>query len=240
MLRRSVSAFAGVAFTGVALAALALTGCATGGVDAGPGGPGAGDQAGTEGAAIGAAWLAGGSLIAVVTEGSSTCRPFVEDAVLDEGVLVVSLTETTGEDQACTADLVKRGTVIGVPEGVEPGTGIDIQVTVDGVFGETRLEGYAGGGSADEYTTSAGWVDDRTLALLTWGSSSCAPVVESATVESPTSVAVSFVDPPADQVCTMDMAPRVAVVSLDGEVDRDATISLSGGTGFGNGEVPID
>jgi len=230
MLRRSVSALAGVA-----LATLALAGCATT-----PGAAPSDPATGGEDAAVGAAWLAGGSLIAVVTEGSSTCRPFVEDAVLDEGVLVVSLTEKTGEDQACTADLVPRGTVVGVPEGVDPGTGIDIQVTIDGAFGETRLEGYAGGAAADEYTTSAGWIDDRTLALLTWGSSSCAPVVESASVESASSISVSFVEPAADQVCTMDMAPRVAVVTLDGDVDRDATLSLSGGAGFSGSEIPID
>lgn len=230
MLRRLAPVIAGLS-----LAVVALAGCATT-----PGAAPSEPAPGGDAAAVGAAWLAGGSLIAVVTEGSSTCRPFVEDAVLDEGVLVVTLTEMTGEDQACTADLVKRGTVIGVPEGVEPGTGIDIQVTLDGAFGETRLDGYAGSAAADEYTTSAGWVDGHTLALLTWGSSSCAPVVESVSVESPSSIAVSFIEPAADQVCTMDMAPRVAVVTLDGDVDRDATISISGGSGFSDGEIPID
>ena len=237
MPRRSVSALAGIA-----LAALALTGCATGGVNYGAGGPGGDEEPGAGDLSVGAAWLAGGSLIAVVTEGSSTCTPFVEDAVLDEGVLVVTLTEDTGEaDQACTADLVKRGTVVGVPDGVKPGTGIDIQVTIDGAFGETSLEGYAGG-SVDEYTPSAGWIDDQTFALLTWGSSSCAPQVESATAASPDAIELTFVDPPADQVCTMDMAPRVAVVTVDGEVSRDAAITVSGG-GADRGpssSIPID
>lgn len=236
MPRRSVSAL-----VGVALAALALTGCATGGVNYGAGGPGADEQPAAGDLSVGAAWLAGGSLIAVVTEGSSTCTPFVEDAVLDEGVLVVTLTEDTGEDRPCTDDLVKRGTVVGVPEGVEPGTGIDIQVTMDGGFGETSLDGYAGG-AVDEYTPSAGWVDDQTFAVLTWGSSSCAPQVESATAAGPDAIELTFVDPPADQVCTMDMAPRVAVVTVDGEVSRDATISVSGG-GADRGpssSIPID
>ena len=34
-------------------------------------------------------------------------------------------------------------------------------------------------GSSTEYQPSAGWFDDGGLVLLTWGSSSCAPVVES-------------------------------------------------------------
>lgn len=236
MPRRPVSAL-----VGLALAALALSGCATGGVNGGAGGPGGAEQQpGAGGLSVGAAWLAGGSMIAVVTEGSSTCTPFVEDAVLDEGVLVVTLTEDTGEDRPCTDDLVKRGTVVGVPEGVEPGTGIDIQVTMDGGFGETSLEGYSGG-AVDEYTPSAGWVDDQTFAMLTWGSSSCAPQVESATAASPDAIELTFVDPPADQVCTMDMAPRVTVVTVDGEVSRDAAITVSGGgADRPSPSIPID
>lgn len=233
MRRRSVAAF-----TALALAALALTACST---NDGPDGPGGSADDGLE---VGAAWLAGGTLIALVTDGSSSCRPFVDGAVVDDGVLVVTLNENTGEDQACTADLVQRGTVVGVPDGITPGTGIDIQVTLDGAagetsFGETSLPDYTGE-AASEHAPSAGWVDADTFALLTWGSSSCAPQVESAVVKTPDSIEVTFVQPPADQVCTMDLAPQVAVVTIEGDVSPDATISVAGGGERPGGAIPID
>lgn len=212
------------AMTSIALAALALTGCST---NYGPGGS---DGSGGSGFEVDAAWLAGGSLIAVVTDGSSSCTPFVDDVVEDDGVIVVSLTERTDEQQACTDDLIKRGTIIGLPEGVQPGTGIDLQVTLDGEFAETSLEAYTGA-AVEDYAPSAGWVDDGVLAILTWGSSSCAPAVESTDVESSTSIVVTFVTAPADQVCTMDMAPRVAIATIEGDVSADATVKLAGGDG---------
>lgn len=243
MRRLTVTALAG------AVLALALAGCATG--PAAPGGDG-GSEAGTPGGAaadtqpggsldVGAAWLAGGSLVAIVTHGSSTptCAPIVDDVTLDDGVLVVALAAHPDAEKGCDGDDVPQGTVVGVPEGVQPGTGVDIQVTYDAAFGEVRLDGYRGA-PADEYMPSAGWVDDNTLALLTWGSSSCAPTVESATATSPTTIDVAFAAQDADQPCTMDMAPRVAVVTIDGEVSRDATVSIAGGSALPGMSIPVD
>ncbi|MFM9500728.1 hypothetical protein ACKI1Q_45090, partial [Streptomyces galilaeus] len=47
----------------------------------------------------------------------------------------------------------------------------------------------------------------------------------------PTEVAVTFADQPADQPCTMDMVSRVALVSVDGlGVERTgSSVVLSGG-----------
>ncbi len=224
------------ALAGIALAALALAGCSTTNLsgDAPSDVPPAGEFE------VDAAWLAGGSLITIVTYGSSTCVPMLDDVVLDGGVLVVSLNEADAE--VCTADLVPQPTLVGVPEGVDPAKELEIQVTLGDAFGETDLDAYAGG-PVEEYTPSAGWVDDGVVAILTWGSSSCAPVVESAVAETPTEVVVTFVTPAADQVCTMDMAPRVAIAPVEGEVSDEATLTLGplgdvpGGTG--GGSIPI-
>lgn len=223
----------------LALAAVALTGCATDAAD-----PDLGSQAGAapepdRGALeVGAAWLAGGSAVAVVTQGSSSpgCAPRVEDAVADSGVLVVTL--STDPAAACTRDLVPRGTLVTLPEGIDAASGLDIQVTLDEVFGETSLDAFAGS-TADEYAPSAGWVDDGVIAVLTWGSSSCAPVVASAVAESETSVVLTFAKVAADQVCTMDMAPRVAIATVEGEVSRDAELSFVGGDTLPGLTLPI-
>lgn len=225
----------------VALAALALTGCATGsGQQAGsePSEPGTPAQTAPGGDFdVDAAWLAGGSMIAVVTYGSSTptCQPRLDDAVLDDGVLVVSLLEP--EESACDGDLVPRSLLVEAPAGIDPATGLDVQVTMGEAFAETSLLGYQAG-EVDEYQPSAGWAGDEHIAILTWGSSSCAPTIESTTVVSPTEVTVTFTTPAADQVCTMDMAPRVVIATLDSEVSRDATLTLGGvGAAPGDGSV---
>ena len=227
MVRRIVPALAAMAF-----AALVLAGCATPAPGAGASDePTPADPAGQtvpEGTGdldVDAAWLHGGSMIAVVTYGSSACLPGVDDVVLDEGVLVVSLTPPTGD--ACTEDLVPQALAVGAPEGVDPGDGLEVQVLLADQIGTATLAPYAGG-SVEDYAPSAGWAGDEHVAILTWGSSSCAPTVESSTVVSPTEVVVTFATPRADQVCTMDMAPRVAVATLDGDVSRDATLTLGG------------
>ena len=58
-----------------------------------------------------------------------------------------------------------------------------------------------------------------------------APVVESVAADTASSATVVFAEPAADQVCTMDMAPRVTLISVTGlDVDDDATmVTLSGG-----------
>jgi hypothetical protein len=224
------------ALAGLALAGLALAGCATGGVNYPAGGPGGNELD------VDAAWLAGGSMIVVVTYGSSSCAPLLDGAVLDGGALVVSLKENPDSAKACTDDLAPQPLLVGTPAGVDPAKELEIQVTLGDSLGDTDLDGYTGG-AVEEYTPSAAWVDDGLLAILTWGSSSCAPVVQSATAETPDTVAVSFVTPAADQVCTMDMAPRVVVTSVEGEVSDDATLSLgplgASPDGAGGGAIPI-
>lgn len=192
---------------------------------------------------IDAAWLDEGRIIGLVTTGSSTCIPAADEAALQaDGSLAVTLVEPDA-DTACTRDLVPRVTLVEVPEGVDPSMDLAITVTGDGYSGSTDLEGVEGlaGGGMTDYLPSAGWTDtDGQFVLLTWGSSSCAPVVSDVAASGPAEVTVTFETPPADQVCTMDMAPRATVAFVEGlEEDGDVSLVLAGSPEFDNVRVPI-
>ena len=222
------------------LAAGALTGCASTGAAAPSSTPTTGA---TTAAEIDAAWLDGGRIIGLVTTGSSTCVPAADEATLQaDGSLAVTLVEPDA-DTACTRDLVPRVTLVEAPESVDLADDLVITVTGDGYSGSTDLmgvDGLAGGGMTD-YLPSAGWTDtDGQFVLLTWGSSSCAPVIADVTASGPAEVTVSFETPPADQVCTMDMGPRATAAVVDGlEEDSDVSLVLVGSPEFDNVRIPI-
>lgn len=224
---------------GAAALVLLLAGCAT---PAGGNGTPLPEPSGSDTEIeVDAAWLDGGRMIGLVTMGSSSCAPIATEAILTDGTIEVTLEEPPA-DTPCTRDMAPRVTVIGVPEGVDPTQDVDIWVTGDGYYGETDLDGVPGlaAGGETDYLPSAGWTDvDGQFVLLSWGSSSCAPVLEDATATGPAEVTVTFQTPPADQVCTMDMAPRATVVWVDGpESDDDVSAILSGGE-FDNVRIPI-
>lgn len=243
MVRRrssSIGALTGVLLLAGALAG-ALAGCATpagGGSTAEPRDAGT-PTATTEPAELHAAWLDGGRMIGLVTSGSSTCIPAATEASLDGGSLSVVLEDPEGP---CTRDLVPRVTLVPVPEGIDAASDLPIRVT--GAYeAATTLAGVAGlaGATETDYLPSAGWTDAGGQAvLLTWGSSGCVPVVSDATATGPSEVTVTFVEPPADQVCTMDMAPRGIVLDLPGTPAADVPdeLVLTGG-GFDNVRVAV-
>ena len=75
--------------------------------------------------------------------------------------------------------------------------------------------------------------------ILTWGSSTCVPVIEDVAATGPAQVTVTYQTPPDDQVCTMDMVPRGAVAAVnDLEEDSDVALILTKG-GFLGLKVPI-
>lgn len=202
---------------------LLLAGCAT--ATPSGGSSSSGDAVELE---VEAGWLDGGRQIALVTWGSSGCIPTASDvAVQADGAVAVTLDEGAA-DKACTADYGPRVTLVGVPDGVDAAQEVSLVVTDrKGGRGETDLDAFAGA-AVEEYAPSAGWVDDGMFAVLTWGSSSCAPRVQDVSAEGEI-VTVAFVDPPADQVCTMDMAPR-AVLAQTPDASDDATqVTLTGG-----------
>ncbi|MCR2784739.1 MULTISPECIES: hypothetical protein [unclassified Microbacterium] len=185
-------------------------------------------------AEVDAAWLDAGRMIGIVTQGSSTCVPIADAATVSSaGVLEVTLVDPP-DDAVCTADMAPRVTVVAVPEGVDPSQDLEITVTGDGYRGDTDLDGMVGAtppSGETDYLPSAGWVDDDAFVILTWGSSTCVPSIEGIEVTAPDAVMVTFAEPEADQMCTMDMAPRavLAVAGEDLEDDAPVTLTLTGG-----------
>ncbi|CAI7624760.1 unnamed protein product [Penicillium discolor] len=202
-------------------AALVLAGCTVGPGGAAPNatsdpssGPGSAgsteDQDDMDGAL-----LDDGRMFAIVSWGSSTCLPQVDDVSAEGQRVSVTLVEPEGDgatEQACTADLAPRATVGALPDGVDPTKDVTLVVTYGDLIDEIDVDG-------DPAATA-------TPVLLTWGSSSCAPVVESVEADGSTGT-VTFVTDEA-QVCTMDMAPRATVVEFaEDEVDDDAPFELT-------------
>ncbi len=188
-----------------------------------------------------AAWLDGGRMVGIVTQGSSTCVPTADDVELADGVLTVTLVEP--DDQPCTRDLVPRVTLVGLPEPVDPSAGLRIVVKGDGFEEDTDLDGVdlpTPEGPTD-YLPTAGWTDeDGRFVILTWGSSTCVPVIEDVAATGEAEVTVTFQEPPADQVCTMDIAPRGSVTQVEGlDEDADVELVLTGGAEFDNIRIPI-
>lgn len=241
MSRRSSSLVAGVGLavllTGV------LTACATGsGSGPAPSGTatGSGGGAGTE-IEVDAAWLDNGRVVGLVTQGSSSCPPTAGDVALNGAVLEVTLVEPAA-DTACTRDMAPRVTLVDLPSEVDPSQELEIRVTGEGYYGDTDLDGVDGldpSGETD-YLPTAGWTDtDGQFVVLSWGSSSCVPVLESAAASGPDEVTVTFVTPPDDQVCTMDMVGRGTVVFADGLEDDSDVFAVLTGAEFDNVRIPI-
>ncbi len=190
------------------------------------------------------ALLDDGRMFAVVTFGSSTCVPQVDEATAQGQTVSVTLVDVEGggeTEKACTADLASRASIGALPEGVDPTKEITLQVTYGDLVDEVDLDGdpsFTGTpGSSTEYTPSAGWFDDGSLVLLTWGSSTCPPVVESVEGSGASGTATFTTDD--GQVCTMDMVPRATILEFgEDAVDDDAfTLNLVGGNLDGSVEV---
>lgn len=192
-----------------AVAALSLTGCLS-----------SSDAPAGQETDVNAAWLDDGRIIALVTTGSSSCVPVAESAEINQdGALAVELS-LPDADQPCTADLAPRATLVQVPEGVDPSQDLVIWATGEGYYGDVTLpgvSGLAGPGGSTDYEPTAGWTQQQgQFVILTWGSSSCVPVVETSEVTAEAEVTVTFQEPPANQACTMDMAPRTNFGFADG------------------------
>lgn len=232
---RGVNLTRAAAMATLIAAGLALAACATpaGGPSEAPSEPPTPTPAAETDAAteLHAAWLDAGRAVAVVTYGSSTCLPAVEDVQGEGSSVTVVISEP--EDGPCTMDYVPRATYIGLPAGVDIDDGLTVVVT--GAFeGTVKLDDEddltGTPGESTDYAPSAGWFDKTGFVVLTWGSSSCAPGVASVEATGDEALALTFADFPDDQVCTMDMGPRVAVAAVsDGFGDEDdVELTLSG------------
>ncbi|MEZ3160314.1 hypothetical protein AB1K54_07155 [Microbacterium sp. BWT-B31] len=240
-MSRSSALLGALALSG--LIATALVGCASGQgepiVTIGPGDSGGSGP--VEDVDFSAAWLDGGRLIGLVTYGSSSkdCQPVYGETTYANGVLTVTV-EAPKPDIACTADYVSQVGIVGVPEGVDPAQELEIELT-GAATGDTDLNGADGltPGDQTDYQPSAGWADDGEFVLLSWGSSSCRPEIDAVEPIGPAEVRVTFVTPPEDQVCTMDMAPRADVVEVQGLEVAAGAFAILTGAEFADVRVPI-
>lgn len=174
-----------------------------------------------------AGWVDGGRSVALVTVGSSSCPPDVTDVTRQaDGSVGVTLTDPA--DRACTRDLAPRASLAWLPEGVDAGAPIDLVVTYGDKTGDVGLDAYAGP-EVEPFTPSAGWVGDGRVAIVTFGSSTCVPAIESVTVDAPTEATVVFAALPDGAMCTADMRGRAQLALVDGLSRDGATVSLSGG-----------
>lgn len=187
---------------------------------------------------VGAAWVDGGRSIAVVTTGSSSCPPVVsgQPSVAGDAV-TVQLAESA--QQECTRDMAPRATLVALPAGVDSSKNLAVTVT-GAAQGEANLAGLATAPAAPaEFSPSAGWVDESLVAIVTYGSSTCVPSVEAVTAAG-SDVAVRFATPPADQICTMDIAPRVTLADVGREAGSGAvSLVLSGGGVEASTPIPV-
>ncbi len=218
-----------------AVSALAFAGCASAAAPttSGEGTPSPSVSSPPPALQVEAGWLDDGRQIALVTWGSSTCVPTASQVTVeDDGAIAVTL-DNGDPNAACTADYAARVTLVSVPSDVDISRGVDVVVTGgEGERGTVGLHGFEtlSVGSPTDYQPSAGWIQKDLFAVLTWGSSSCAPKVEAVEAPLPSNIDVTFVKPPKNQVCTMDMVPRTLLVSTaDLEVGEHATVTLRGG-----------
>ncbi|MFF8187318.1 hypothetical protein ACF044_08660 [Microbacterium sp. NPDC016588] len=233
MTRRSLVALLSVGILSMG----ALVGCATGAASSPTSEATPDATASIAPSEVRAGWLDAGRGIAVVTLGSSSCVPVATEPVLSGTTLTVDLVEPS--DGPCTRDLAPRATYVGLPAGVDPSRDLEVVVT-GAVEGSTSLAGLAEAPTTgDEFLPSAGWVGDGQVAILTWGSSGCRPQVEAVT-SAGEGATVTFVEPPADQVCTADMAPRVSLADLTGIVDDGPVeLTLTGGNVASEGSIAV-
>ncbi|WP_144876753.1 hypothetical protein [Microbacterium sp. 1.5R] len=223
--------------------AILLAGC-TRGPGAGAGdttsdpsaGPGASDEFDDMEGTI----LDDGRLFAVVSWGSSSCIPRVDEVTADGQNVSVTLIDSDA-DEVCTADMAPRASVGALPEGVDPTKDVTLQVTYGDLQDDVDLDGDtafgAMPGSSTEYTPSAGWFDDSSLVLLTWGSSGCPPVVDSVEGAGNTGTVTFATDP--EKMCTMDMAPRATIIAFDDDAIEDEGFTLTLVGDSLDGTVPV-
>lgn len=228
MFRRSTAAGAALALIA---AATALAGCASS--------PGATTDAEPSATALpevlelDAAWLDGGRMVGLITQGSSTCVPAAEVEGYADGVLRVTFVDDT--EGPCTADFAPRVSLAAVPDDVDASENLVIEVNGDGYGGEVTLPGVDGlvFESPSEQMPSAGWSTTAgAFVVLLWGSSGCPETITAVEVTGEASVTASLSGIPADTACTADVVPQPILAAVDGlEGVPDVELTLASPTG---------
>lgn len=171
-----------------------------------------------------AAWLDEGRAIGIVTWGSSTCRPHIEDVQADGQSIAVTIGDA--DESVCTDDLAPRAVTAMLPEGVDVTKDVEVRVVYGDTTEDADLDALdaAPHGMGDQQP-SAGWFDDDGIVLLTWGSSTCPPVASD--LEMTDAGATVTFSAEVGRTCTMDLAPRATVLTMPEQRDDDAPFTLT-------------
>ncbi|MCK8469042.1 hypothetical protein M0722_17735 [Microbacterium sp. KSW4-16] len=184
-----------------------------------------------------AAWVDEGRMFAILTWGSSTCVPLVESATAEGQTLTVDLVNAP-EATACSADMAPRVSLGVVPGSIDAAKGVELIVREgerEDRFDLVAVSGTAPLGSETALVPTAAWLDDGLVVLVTWGSSTCVPVVESVEVANG-GATVTFSD--EDGPCTRDIVPRATLIAVDGTAaGEEFELTLVGATLDGSVEV---
>ena len=183
------------------------------------------DDTPTDSADIEAAWIDGGRGFAVVTWGSSSCIPLIEQVTATGQTIDVVLADPD-ETVACTKDLVPRASSVGLPAGVDPSQPVELHVTYGAVTDDTDLDALidpVDPESPSDQLPSAGWFDDQGIVLLTWGSSTCLPSLEKIDQTATTATATFFT---TEGACTKDLVPQLTILGMPNEHEADTPLEL--------------
>ena len=195
------------------------------------------DETPPEDSLLAAAWLENGGAVGIVTWGDVSCTPVVTDALLWDSRYVVELTEPDDED--CAGESVPRASLGRLTEPLDMTTELEIVLAGD-YQGIIRLAGDPNPLPEAEFgQPSAGWYSSDGLAVLTWGSTSCPPEVESTEVTAADELTVVLVES-TESSCTRDIGRRVTIAEVDasglGDGRVTAVLQLDGSEDV---EVPI-
>ncbi len=88
------------------------------------------------------ALLDDGRMFAVITVGSSTCVPQVDQVAAEGQTVTVTLVDPEGESpKPCTKDLAPRASLGALPEGVDPKSDITLNVTYGDLTDDVDIDG---------------------------------------------------------------------------------------------------
>lgn len=198
----------------------------------------------TQAPELGVAWVDGGNAFALRTYGSGSrnCYPNIGDVAVNGSEITVRIDPLVA-DQMCTMDYRSQLSLIDA-------AGVDAKsdVTVNVEFTDLGETFEAGVLPAIEVVSpapqgpSAGWFDQHTIALLTYGTGTveCWPIVKDV-IARDTDTVIEFELPTYAGACTADYAPQLHEVYIDDTTINSETAGnlVLNGAGFDNEPVLV-
>jgi hypothetical protein len=130
-------------------------------------------------------------------------------------------TTTTEDSSEPSDDASDEPTDTGDQEGHPDAATMTLEAGAHGMGLPEGVDGQMEGG------TGAAWsAEPGLLYVVTYGSSTCPVLAEADASVEGSDVVVTFVEVPADAVCTMDLVPATSVVGAPDDVDRVGETSV--------------